>query len=48
MKNKYRYFLSAVLVCGISTAVAQNLNSAYFMDGYTYGHQMNPAHGCLL
>lgn len=45
MKNKYGYFLSAVLVCGLSTAVAQNLNSAYFMDGYTYGHQMNPAHG---
>lgn len=25
------------------TLSAQNLNSAYFLDGYTYGHQLNPA-----
>ena len=23
--------------------MAQNLNSAYFLDGYAYGHEMNPA-----
>ncbi len=32
----------AVLAAGIP-AVAQNVNSGYFMDYYTYRHQLNPA-----
>lgn len=42
MKN-IRHILTAAaltMACGIS---AQNLNSAYFMDGYAYGHLLNPA-----
>ncbi len=31
----------AFVCCGMASA--QNLNSAYFLDGYTYGHRMNPA-----
>ncbi len=26
-----------------ASAAAQNLNSAYFLEGYTYGHELNPA-----
>ena len=42
MKNIRHYLALAALAatCSIS---AQNLNSAYFMDGYAYGHLMNPA-----
>ena len=32
-----------MLSVSISTLRAQNLNSAYFLEGYTYGHQLNPA-----
>lgn len=31
----------AIACCGMASA--QNLNSAYFLDGYTYGHRLNPA-----
>lgn len=30
-------------VCATSTATAQNTSTAYFLDGYTYGYQMNPS-----
>ena len=32
-----------VLSVSIGSLRAQNLNSAYFLEGYTYGHQLNPA-----
>ncbi len=47
IKNIYRSFLAAVAVicaCGI-TAGAQDLESAYFNDGFLYRYQMNPALG---
>lgn len=43
MKKKLIYIFAAatLMVCG--EANAQNLNSAYFADGYAMGHHMNPA-----
>lgn len=40
---KTRYILSAVLISFSYFAFGQNLNGAYFLDGYAYGHEMNPA-----
>ena len=40
---KIRYFLSAALMSIGSLTFSQNLNSAYFLDGYAYGHELNPA-----
>ena len=40
---KARYILSIVLMSIVCLAFGQNLNSAYFLDGYAYGHEMNPA-----
>ena len=37
---------SIITVCALvvsGSTLAQNLNSAYFLDGYAYGHEMNPA-----
>ena len=41
-KNIKQIFAVAVFLLG-SSAQAQNLSSAYFLDGFAYGHQMNPA-----
>lgn len=35
----------ATALLALATAGAQNLNSAYFTDGYLYGYQLNPAFG---
>ncbi|MBR4161126.1 MAG: hypothetical protein IKT87_05560 [Bacteroidaceae bacterium] len=44
MKKIYKSIMFAAAATMLSGAVsAQNLNSAYFLDGYTYGHQLNPA-----
>ncbi|MBQ5913203.1 MAG: hypothetical protein IIW93_08945 [Bacteroidaceae bacterium] len=44
MKKNLRNILLAAAALGCcATASAQSLNSAYFLDGYTYGHQLNPA-----
>lgn len=40
---KLRYILSAAMLSLTGMAFSQNLNSAYFLDGYAYGHEMNPA-----
>ena len=40
---KTRYILSAALISIGILAYSQNLNSAYFLDGFAYGHEMNPA-----
>jgi len=40
--NRIFLFLLADL-CFCSYSVSQNLNSAYFMEGFTYGHELNPA-----
>lgn len=43
MKKSFRNIL-AVAALGLCGSVsAQNLNSAYFLDGYAYGHELNPA-----
>ena len=38
---KYTLLIAATALSG--TAFAQNLSSAYFLDGFAYGHQLNPA-----
>lgn len=43
MKKKIKNILAVVAMGFCGTAAAQNLNSAYFLDGYTYGHELNPA-----
>lgn len=45
MKTMKRYILSAVLMVTVGTVMAQDLNSAYFTDGFNYRHSMNPAYG---
>lgn len=39
----FKYILGAICISVAGSAMAQNLNSAYFMDGYTYGYELNPA-----
>lgn len=47
MKTSYKkYFLAAaLLVTSAGTAMAQDINSAYFTDDFMYRHDMNPAFG---
>ena len=42
MKN-IKHILAVAAMAAACNASAQNLNSAYFMDGFAYGHLMNPA-----
>ena len=37
--------MAACLLTASATAVAQNLNTAYFTNDYVYRHDMNPAYG---
>lgn len=37
--------MAGALLAAPATALAQNTYSGYFLDGYTYGYQMNPAFG---
>jgi len=43
MKKIYRYMAIAAVALSASNASAQNLSSAYFLDGYAQGHELNPA-----
>ena len=46
MKNHIKdILLLAALSAGVITASAQNTYSGYFLDEYTYRHEMNPAFG---
>lgn len=46
MKSVIKYTLAAAALLGVTTgAGAQNTNSGYFLDNYTYRYQMNPAIG---
>lgn len=45
MKNIIRIFAISGIMATAVGAVAQNTNSAYFVDNYTYGYQLNPAFG---
>ena len=40
-----RYILSAALMATAGTMMAQDLNSAYFTDGFKFRHSMNAAYG---
>lgn len=43
MKKTLKYIVAATLIMGAGNITAQNLSSAYFLDGYAYGHELNPA-----
>ncbi len=43
MNKIFRYTLAAMAMTVCSNTLAQNLSGAYFMDGYAFGHQLNPA-----
>lgn len=43
MKRTFQYILALMALCVATTASAQNLQSAYFLDGYAYGHELNAA-----
>lgn len=43
MKKTLKYMVAAALMLSAGNTMAQNLSSAYFLDGYAYGHELNPA-----
>ena len=43
MKKIFKYTLAAITMAVSGNTLAQNPYSAYFMDGYAYGHELNPA-----
>ena len=45
MKSTYKYMFAAMMTFGSVATMAQNLNSAYFLDDFKYRHSMNPAYG---
>ena len=45
MKSILRTLAGGALLAGAFCATAQNTNSGYFVDGYTYRYQLNPAFG---
>lgn len=45
MKAIKQYILAALLAATTGSVMAQDMNSAYFLDGFSYRHDMNPAYG---
>lgn len=43
MKTNNKKLLAALLLAATCNTQAQHLNTAYFLDGFAQGHQMNPA-----
>lgn len=43
MKKTFKYMMAVAMAFIASNANAQNLSSAYFLDGYAQGHELNPA-----
>ncbi len=43
MKKSYLISIILFLFTAFSTYAQQNLRTAYFLDGYTYGYKLNPA-----
>lgn len=43
MKHTFKYIAAVLAMFAATEIQAQNLYSAYYMDGYAYGHEMNPA-----
>lgn len=44
MKNIFRIFTFCGIMATSTAVIAQNTNSAYFVDNYTYRYQLNPAY----
>lgn len=44
MKKRFSIIAAAMFALAAQQASAQQLQSAYFLDGYSYAHQLNPAH----
>ncbi len=40
-----KYILVVLFICFALTTTAQTTNSSYFVEGYLYRHQLNPAYG---
>ena len=45
MKTSIKLFAAVAMIGFAGSAYAQNTNSGYFLDGYNYRYQMNPAFG---
>lgn len=45
MKTNIKLLGMCALLTVSASAIAQNTNSGYFLDGYTYRYQLNPAYG---
>lgn len=43
MKNITKYMMAAAMMCAATGMSAQALSSGYFLDGYLFKHQLNPA-----
>ena len=43
MKNITKYMMAATMMCAATGMSAQALSSGYFLDGYMFKHQLNPA-----
>ncbi len=43
MKKIFKYMIVAIAAFTAHNALAQNLSSAYFLDGFAQGHELNPA-----
>ena len=43
MKNITKYMMAAIMMCAATGMSAQALSSGYFLDGYLFKHQLNPA-----
>ena len=43
MKNITKYMMAATMMCAATGMSAQALSSGYFLDGYLFKHQLNPA-----
>lgn len=45
MNRSKKYMMAAALATLSCGAMAQGLNTGYFIDGYTFRHNLNPAYG---
>ena len=43
MKKTFKYIMVMAMLFVSGSASAQNLSSAYFLDGFAQGHELNPA-----
>lgn len=43
MKKTFKYIMAVAMLAVSGSASTQNLSSAYFLDGFAQGHEINPA-----